>query len=80
MMAGSRELGNREPSAPIAACRMRRVLRSERLRDVCLQAKEGPGSCETQSTPIMQTETESRRERQRDKGKCKIHLHVTKHI
>lgn len=77
-MAGSRERGNREPSAPIAACRLRRVLRSERLRDVCLRARESPGGCETQSTSIMQTETEPRREKQAaegDKGKWwKIHL------
>lgn len=85
-MAGSRERGNREPSAPIAACRLRRVLRSERLRDVCLRARESPGGCETQSTSIMQTETEPRREKQAAQREIKenderyTYVHVTKHI
>lgn len=85
-MAGSRERGNREPSTPIAACRLRCVLRSERLRDVCLRARESPGGCETQSTSITQTETEPRREKQAAQKEKKenderyTYVHVTKHI
>lgn len=70
-MAGSREHGNREPSDPIPAGSLRRMHRSERLRDVCLGARESPGGCEMQSSSITQTETEPRREKQDTKREIK---------
>lgn len=62
-MAGSRERGHGEPSAPIAACRLRRVLRSERLRDVCLRARERVQEAVRRSPLLLRRQRQSQGEK-----------------